>query len=135
MPEFAKALPSVTAANAPFWEAARRHELLVYRCRSCGAFPVPGGKCTACGESETEWLKASGRGEVYTFVVFRQPFHPAWAADVPYNAACVKLEEGPLLLTSIVECEHDSLAVGMPVAVVFDDVSPDVTLPKFRPVR
>ena len=135
MPEFAKALPSVTAADAPFWEATRRHELLIYRCRNCGSFPVPGGRCTACDTPRTEWVKASGRGEVYTFVVFRQAFHPAWAADVPYNAAYVKLEEGPLLLTSIVECENDAITVGMPVEVVFDDVTSGVTLPRFRPAR
>ncbi len=135
MPEFTRVGPAVNASNAPFWEAARRHELLVYRCRSCGSFPVPGGRCTACDQSETEWIQASGRGTVYSFVVFRQAFHPAWAADVPYNAAYVKLEEGPLLLTRIVGCGNDEIAVGQAVEVVFDDVGPDVTLPEFRPVR
>ena len=134
MPEFAKVSPAASASNAPFREAAKRHELLVYRCKNCGAFPVPGGACT-CDDPATEWVTASGRGTVYTFVVFRQAFHPAWANDVPYNAAYVKLEEGPLLLTRIVDCENDEITVGMPVEVVFNDVGPDVTLPEFRPVR
>ena len=81
-----------------------------------------------------EWVKVSGKGQVYTFCVYRQPFHPAWADEIPYNVAYVKLEEGPLLLTNIVECDNDDIFIGMPVQVTYEDVSGEVTLPNFKPI-
>jgi len=81
-----------------------------------------------------EWVKVSGKGRVFTFCVYRQAFNPAWQEDIPYNVAYVKLDEGPLLIANIVGCSNDDIRVGMPVQVVFDDVSDEVTLPKFTPV-
>ena len=77
-----------------------------------------------------EWVKVSGKGQVFTFCVYRQAFHPAWQKDIPYNVAYVKLDEGPLLITSIVGCSDDGIRVGMPVRVVFDDVSDKLTFIK-----
>ena len=115
MPEIKKQLPLVTESNKAFWEAARRHELVINK--------------------NGEWLKASGWGEVFTFCVYRQSFHPAWANDIPYNVAYVKLEEGPLLMTNIVGCDNKDIYIGMPVEVVFEDITAEVTLPKFEPVK
>ncbi|MFA5308534.1 MAG: OB-fold domain-containing protein [Dehalococcoidales bacterium] len=133
MPEIKKQLPLVTESNKAFWEAARRHELAAYKCRSCGALCTREAACAACGADGGEWVKVSGRGEVFTFCVYRQSFHPAWRDDVPYNAAYVKLAEGPLLMTNIVGCENKDIYIGMAVEVTFDDITPEVTLPRFRP--
>ena len=74
----------------------------------------------------------SGRGTIYSFVVFHRVYHPGFAEDVPYVAAVVQLEEGPRLPTLIVDgIEHD-VSCDMPVEVVYDDVTDTVTLPKFR---
>lgn len=135
MPDVKKQLPLITESNRPFWEAARRHELVAYGCSNCGTFYSVVTGCTACGNPRMGWEKVSGRGEVFTFCIFHQPFHPAWQDDIPYNVAYVKLEEGPLLITNIVDCPNDNIYIGMPVEVVFDDITDEVTLPKFKPVK
>jgi uncharacterized OB-fold protein len=135
MPEIKKQLPLITASNKPFWEAARRHELVIYKCRSCGAAYYQATACTACDKPDMAWVKAGGKGDVFTFCVYHQPFHPAWKDDIPYNVAYVKIDEGPLLMTNIVGCENKDIYIGMPVEVVFDDINEEVTLPKFKPVK
>ena len=134
MPELLKQPPAVTASNRPFWEVAKKHELVVYGCANCGALYSQVTDCIACDSPHMEWVKVGGTGQVFTFCVFRQAFHPAWQDDIPYNVAYVKLDEGPLLITNIVGCSDNDIRIGMPVRVVFDDISDDVTLPKFTPV-
>jgi uncharacterized OB-fold protein len=134
MPEFKNQPPSITASNRPFWEAARRNELVVYGCQHCGALYSQVTDCITCDSPRMEWIKVSGKGQVFTFCVYRQAFHPAWQEDVPYNVAYVKLDEGPLLITNIVGCSDDDIRIGMPVQVVFDDISDELTLPKFAPI-
>ena len=133
--EVKKQLPLITAANRAFWEAAKRHELMIYRCANCEAAYSQITECVVCDSPDMKWVRASGRGEVFTFCVFHQPFHPAWEDDIPYNVAYVKLDEGPLLISNIVECTNEDIYIGMPVEDVFDDVTEEITLPKFRPVR
>lgn len=135
MAEYLKQLPLVTESDRPFWEAARRHELVAYRCLNCGAYYPQVTECVACSSPKMAWVKVSGPAEVFTFCVFHQLYHPAWKGDIPYNVTFVKLAEGPLLMTNIVGCRNEDIRIGMPVEVVFDDVTPEVTLPKFRPVR
>jgi uncharacterized OB-fold protein len=135
MPEIKKQLPLVTESNKAFWEAARRHELLAYKCLDCGRLCTQQIDCIACGSRRMEWVRLSGRGEVFTFCIYHQSFHPAWANDIPYNVAYVKLEEGPLLMTNIVGCDNRDIYIGMPVEVVFEDITPEVTLPKFKPLK
>ncbi|HKZ55019.1 MAG TPA: OB-fold domain-containing protein [Anaerolineales bacterium] len=80
-----------------------------------------------------DWVRVSGKGFVYTFAVYHQLYHPAWAKDIPYNVAWIKLDEGPLLLSNVIGCPNDEITVGLRVEVVFDDVTDEVTLPRFRP--
>ena len=134
MPEFTKQPPAVTTTNRPFWEAARRHELVVYGCMNCGTLYSQVTDCTACDSPRMEWIKVGGRGQVFTFCVFQQAFHAAWQDDIPYNVAYIKLDEGPLLISNIVDCANEDIFIGMPVTVVFDDISEEITLPKFAPL-
>ena len=135
MAEYQKQLPVITTTNKPFWDAARRHELMAYRCLSCGSFYTDVTDCLACDNPKMDWVRVSGRGQVYTFGIYHQVYHPAWKDDIPYNVTWVKLDEGPLLLSNIVECQNEDIYIEMPVEVVFDDVTEEVTLPKFRPAR
>ena len=135
MPEIKKQLPAITESNRPFWDAAWRHELVVQSCANCGTLFSQVTVCRNCDNPKMHWVKVSGRGQVFTFCIYRQAFHPAWAGDIPYNVAYVKLDEGPLLITNIVECANEDICIGMPVEVVFDDISSEVTLPKFKPVK
>jgi uncharacterized OB-fold protein len=135
VPEIKKQLPLITTSNKPFWDAARRHELVIYKCRNCGAAYSQVTACTACDKPDMAWVKVGGKGEVFTFCVYHQPFHPAWKDDIPYNVAYVKLDEGPLLMTNIVGCANEDIHIGIPVEVVFEDINEQVTLLKFRPVK
>ncbi|MHB8105423.1 MAG: Zn-ribbon domain-containing OB-fold protein [Dehalococcoidales bacterium] len=126
MPEIKKQLPLVTGSNKAFWDAAKNHELAAYKCLDCGAYYSQATVCAACH---------SQRREVFTFCIYQQAFHPAWKDDIPYNVAYVKLAEGPLLMTNIIGCDNKDVYIGMPVEVVFEDVTAEVTLPKFKPVK
>jgi uncharacterized OB-fold protein len=132
--EYKKPLPVVTELSRPFWEACRRHELAVQRCQGCGAFRYPPAVlCPECLGEQSEWIRVSGRGKIFSFVVFRRGYHPAFEPDLPYTVAVVELEEGARLVSNIVGCRPEQVTCDMPVEVVFEDVTPEVTLPKFRP--
>lgn len=115
------------AALVPYWAAARDGKLLLKRCRDCGRshyYPRP--ICPFCMSAETEWQQAAGDGVVYSWSVERR-------ATPPYAIAFVTLPEGPTLLTSIVDCDLDALAIGQKVRLGFEnrDGQP---VPVFRPV-
>lgn len=137
MPDFTKPLPRPEheELTRPFWEAAKRHELVIPRCRICNRyFWYPREVCPHCLRVDWEWTRVSGRGRLHTFTVVRQPLNPAFADDVPYAYAIVQLEEGVRLISNIVDCAiPDDLAIDMTVEAAYDDVSDDWTLVKFRP--
>jgi uncharacterized OB-fold protein len=131
---YAKPLPQVTPEMKPFWDAARRHELVVQRCRGCGAHRFPARDlCSRCLARESEWAKVSGRGSVFSWAVMHQVYHPGFAGEVPYAVVVVQLEEGARLVSNLVGCPLADIRAAMPVEVVFEDVTPELTLPKFRP--
>lgn len=132
----AKPLPQVSPEMAPFFEAARRHELVVQRCGACHGLRFPArAVCSRCLSREADWVPVSGRGRVFSIAVMHQAAHPAFAAEVPYAVVVVELDEGPRMLSNVVGCPTAGVAIDMPVEVTFEDVAPDVTLPKFRPRR
>ena len=133
MPDYKKQLPLITTLDKPFWDAAGRHELVAYQCLNCGTWYSQVTDCLACDNPKMEWVRVSGKGQVYTFAVYHQVYHPGWKDDVPYNVTWVKLDEGPLLITNIVDCRNEDIYVEMPLHVVFDDVTDEVTLPRFKP--
>ena len=85
--------------------------------------------------SKTEWVKCSGRGKIYTFTVTNQNQAAGFRESLPYVMAYVELDEGLKMLTNIVDCPPEQVKIGMPVEVVYEDVTRDVTLAKFRPAR
>lgn len=136
MAAYSKPLPAPTSWSRPFWEAARRHELVVQRCDDCKALIFyPKMFCPRCMSSNLGWAKASGRGRVYSFTVIEANPPSAFVSDVPYVVAVVRLEEGVQLMTNIVECRPEEVRCDMPVEAVFEDVTPEFTLVKFRPAR
>jgi uncharacterized OB-fold protein len=134
--KYAKPLPHVDEENRPWWEALKRHELYVQKCRDCGATRYyPRAQCSACLSSRTEWLRCGGRGKVYTFTATFQNQAPGFRESLPYIMAYVELDEGLKMLTNLVDCRPEDVKIGMPVEVVYEDVTPEVTLAKFRPAR
>ena len=134
MPETSKPIPDLTPALAPFFEAARRGVLVVQKCDSCGRFRFPPcGLCRDCLSTAASWAPVSGRGEVFSFNVMHQVYHPGFAAEVPYAVAVVQLEEGARMVSNVVSVKPHEIRCGMPVEVVFDKLSDEITLPRFRP--
>ena len=132
--QYQKPLPGIDELSRPYWEAAKRHELVLQRCHQCGHYRYPPGEsCPSCLSDELDWVEASGRGSIFTWTVFHQVYHPSFAGDVPYAVVAVELEEGPRIVTNLMDCRIEDIQVGMPVEVVFDDVTEEITLPKFRP--
>jgi uncharacterized OB-fold protein len=134
MSEYKKPLPRIDEESRGYWEGLVRHELYFQRCRDCGTqrFP-PRAVCPVCLSSSTEWVRASGRGTVYSFTVTHQNQSPGFRESLPYVLAVVQLDEGPRMMTNVVECAPDDVKVGMAVEVVFEDATPEITLAKFRP--
>jgi hypothetical protein len=134
--EYKLPVPVADEESRPFFEGARQRKLMLQRCSSCGTWRLPGReRCHACWSTDLEWAEASGRGKLYTFGIMHQQYHPAFAEAIPYNYALVELEEGPRLMTNIVGCANEELRVDMPVEAVYDDVSEETTLVRFRPAR
>lgn len=132
MSEYQKPLPRPSPISRPFWEAARRHELMLQRCGACGNFIYyPRARCPDCLSDRLEWTRCSGRGTLYSYTVVHRTPVRAFAGE-PYVLAIVELAEGPRMTTNIIG-PHDGLEVGMAVKAVFDDVTPDCTLVKFAP--
>lgn len=131
---YTKPLPTPSEESVPFWEGCKRHELLIQKCSQCGAhwFP-PSVMCRECLSTEWTHVQASGKGRVYTFAIYHRVYHPSFADDVPYAIGVVELEEGPRMTTNIVGCAPHDVYCEMPVEVVFDDVTDEVTLFKFQP--
>lgn len=132
---YTKPLPRVDEESKGFWEACGRHELYVQRCRTCGASRYyPRALCPQCLGNDTQWVLSSGKGTVYTYTVTHQNQAPGFRDSLPYVLAYVELEEGVRMLTNIVGCDPNAVKIGMPVEVVFEDVTPEATLPKFKPL-
>jgi uncharacterized OB-fold protein len=126
-------LPWPTPETAHFWEGTRAGELRLQRCRSCSAsyFP-PRPFCPACGHREVEVYRASGRGRLHSYVINHRP---APGFEAPYSIAVVELEEGPRMMTNIVDCPQtpEALVLDMPVEVRFEALSDEISLPLFTP--
>jgi uncharacterized protein len=78
-------------------------------------------------------MKVSGRGRLHTYTVVYQPANAAFQDDTPHIYAVVQLDEGPRMVSNVVQCEIDAVRVDMPLEAIFDDVSPEWTLVKFKP--
>jgi hypothetical protein len=132
----AKFVPVPTAETAEYWEGCRRHELLIQRCADCAAHQFyPRIMCATCSGRALRWVRASGRAVLKSYTVVRRAVSQAYAAEVPYVVALVELEEGPTLMSNVIDCPVDEMRIGMPVEVVFDDWPEGVSIPKFRPLR
>ncbi|MBI3068794.1 MAG: OB-fold domain-containing protein [Betaproteobacteria bacterium] len=126
-------LPEITPLTEPYWKALSEGRLTFQRCGSCGAAWLPArAECARCLGDELGWETASGRGRLVSWVVYHHAFHKAFAQRLPYNVAIVELEEGPRLITNIVNPQA-GLAVDRPVQLVIEQEH-GVALARFRVV-
>jgi uncharacterized OB-fold protein len=125
-------LPQPDEASAPFWEYCREGELRAQRCGACGILRhPPRPTCPACGSTEFEWKRLSGRGKVFTYGVSHQAIHPALEGRVPFTTLIVELDEGLRFTSNLVE-GSPPVDIGTPVEVVFERQNDEITLPRFK---
>lgn len=118
----------------PFWEATREHRLVLPRCTTCQTIIwYPRGFCSACGTFDVEWIDAAGTGTVYSCTVARKG-QGAYQAAAPYLVAYVDLDEGPRLITNLIDCDVEAVRIGDRVTVAFTDTESGYALPRFRPL-
>lgn len=131
-----KPLPQPTPETAPFWEGCKAHELRLQYCGTCQKFIFyPRIFCPTCLSDALEWRTLSGKGALVTYVLSARPA-PGFEDELPYAIAIVRLDEGPHLMTNIINTEitPQRLRPGLPVEAVFVDVNETITIPKFQPV-
>ncbi|HMM73038.1 MAG TPA: Zn-ribbon domain-containing OB-fold protein [Rhodocyclaceae bacterium] len=130
---YEKPLPIVDPDSAPYWAGTREHKLLLPRCRDCGRHHFyPRALCPHCHSDNLEWVQASGQGSIYSYIICNRPAGPVFKADCPYVVAIIALDEGPRMMTNIVGADPATVRVGQKVTVCFEDVTPEITLPKFK---
>lgn len=135
MAEIRKPLPQPTPETQDFWDGARAGHLRLQRCTACSHvyFP-PRPFCPECASRSVESFNASGKGKLHSYVINHRPA-PGFEAEAPYAIAVVKLDEGPTMMTNMVNVAQtpEALQLDMPVEVAFDAVTESISLPKFKP--
>ncbi|MCQ4080691.1 Zn-ribbon domain-containing OB-fold protein [Streptomyces sp. RB6PN25] len=127
-------LPDIDAFTRPYWDAAADGRLLIRRCGACGAaHHYPREFCPRCWSEDVAWEEASGRAALYTWSVVHLNDLAPHRDRVPYVAAVVDLDEGPRMMTEIVDCAGSDLRVGMPLRVLFRAEAGAPAVPVFRP--
>jgi uncharacterized OB-fold protein len=131
----ARALPQPTPETQHFWDGCKAGQLLLQRCDDCAKvyFP-PRPFCPACASRGVSVFKASGKGVLYSYVIHHRPV-PGFTP--PYAIVVVQLDEGPRMMTNIVDCPQtpEALVLDMPVEVIFQAQNDTITLPLFRLVK
>ncbi len=129
-------LPHPDPATAPYWVAASRRKFTLPQCESCGKFHFyPRALCPHCGSHTIRWSSPTGLGSVYSMTVVHRAPSPSFEAMVPYVVALVALDEGPHLMSNIVNCAAADVRIGQRVKATFSDLADGFALPVFEPVN
>ncbi len=130
--EYGLPLPELDGLHGEFYGFCKQHELRFQRCSSCETWRhTPREICAECGSWDWEWAASSGKGKVFTWTTVTRALHPAFRESCPMAPVIIELEEGVRMLSLMVDCPPDELEIDMPVTVSFDDVTDEITLPKF----
>ena len=120
-----------------FWEGARKHELHIQRCQSCGTYiHLPRPVCRNCQSFDLRGEKVSGLGTLYSYTETFKPFHPFFVDRSPYILATIALNEQPVLhlLSNLVDIQNADIKIGMPVQVTFEELDTNYVIPVFTAV-
>jgi uncharacterized OB-fold protein len=126
--------PMADAITLPWWQAATEHRLVVQRCTACDHTRLPPAPvCPECRSDASDWQEVPGRGEVYTYTLVHRPI--AAGQELPFVIAVVALEDagGVRMISNLVGVDPDDVAIGLPVELVWEDMSADLAIPRFRP--
>jgi len=129
--------PNPDELGAPFWEAARRHELVIQHCEECNTCwhpPLP--RCPNCQSGRLAWRPVSGRAVVYSYTDVHHSVHAVTESWMPYRLYLIDLEEGPRLVSNQRNVRNKpGMEIGTPVRVAFEDIGNNVVLPQFVPAE
>jgi uncharacterized OB-fold protein len=126
-------LPKARGRATEFYAFCKNHELRFQRCSDCGRWRhIPRDMCAKCGSFKWESAQSSGKGKLFSWTTATQPMMPQFAESVPYSPVVVEVEEGVRLVTWLTGIKPEELELEMPLQVAFDDVTSEVTLPKFK---
>jgi uncharacterized OB-fold protein len=128
--------PLANAATLPFWQAAAEHRLVVQRCTACGHTRLPPGPvCSECRSADADWKELSGRGEIYTYTVVHRPI--AAGQQLPFVIAVIALEDsgGVRMISNVVDARPEEIGIGSRVELVWEDMSAELAIPRFRLAR
>lgn len=128
--------PAIDPQAQPFWDAVARGGISYQHCANCGNAWLPArSECPECLSDSPEWLDASGRARLVSWVVYHRSFNPAFAERLPYTVAIVQLDEGPRMITNIVGAgDPEALKVDQPL-VLRVERDGDVMVPRFTPAK
>jgi uncharacterized OB-fold protein len=128
---------AIVAEMAPFWAALQEKKFVLLQCAECGSWYWPFSACRNHANkpyfSNMQWKPASGKGKILTYTRPEWTFHPAFPA--PFVYAIVELDEGPVMPSNIVGCDPKDVKIGMAVSVVYENLTPDIVVPKFQPAK
>jgi uncharacterized OB-fold protein len=131
---FRRAEPPVTETTQPFWDATKQHRYLVQSCTTCGnVIAYPREVCPFCAGTALEWRPSAGTGTLYAFTVEHKLANPLEEGSGPYAVGLIDLDEGSRVMSNIVNCPFEALAVGMALQVVWEPLSDGRNLPLFEP--
>jgi len=134
MSELPVRAPHPTVETQRFWDGTAEDRIELARCTSCSFIPwPPRAVCPDCQSTDWTWETLSGNGTVYSFSVTRAGVSRTWKEHLPIVIAYVQLDEGPTMMTNIVDCEPDTVRIGLAVEAVFDDTGEGTSLVRFRP--
>jgi len=135
--ELERPLPQpITPETKPFWDGLREQKLMLPKCGDCSrVFFYPRIICPHCQSRNVGWIQGSGRGKLHSFEIAYQTISRAFKVKPPYVLAMVELDEGVRLLSNLIDIEPDpkKIKCDMPVEIVYQKLTDEVTLPLFRP--
>lgn len=130
----AKPAPEPTPESRPYWEGLAGGRLMLQRCADCGRvrhYPRP--LCDACHSFAVDWVEASGRATVHSWTVAHHPYHPAFRDALPYTLVTADLPEGVRMVAQLRDAGPESLRLGQPLRIGFEDNGEGLVLPVLRP--
>lgn len=126
-------LPRISYDTEPFWKACSEHKLIFQKCDNCGTWRWPAAfLCPVCLSPKFTWTESSGKGKIYSFIVFHRAFHHNLEEMVPYVVASIQLEEGPRFLSNVVGCDPSEVECEKSVELTWKDNGEGVALPVFK---
>lgn len=129
-------LPTIAEDSERFWASNRERAMELQKCDDCSKLRYyPGPICHDCGSDRFTWVPVSGKGTIYSWTLLERARGNPFEEDLPIAILLVTLEEGPVMMSNLLDYEEKDLRIGAPVMIGYEDISPDVTLPIFRPVR